>query len=113
MPADGSKTPIGRLMAEGFAFPCACCKRLWAAKTNGLDSCKPMLPPNADCAGPIGGYSFPLYEGPLTRTAIALNCFRCGKPAAEAVSSTNNPETLVGVCADHVLMLERLVTEDP
>lgn len=61
------------------------------------------------CAGPVGGYSFPLYEGPLNREIIATRCFRCGEPAYEAVTSPQNPESYVGVCRDHVLTLERLV----
>jgi hypothetical protein len=113
MVVEGSEisAPIKALLRQGYAFPCSYCKRMWAAKERGLDSCGQVLPRDMVCAGPIGGYSFPLYQGPLTRSAIALHCFRCGKKATEAVSSVNNPETLVGVCADHVMMLERLVPE--
>lgn len=101
--------PVEQLLALGFAFPCACCTRLWRARAKGLDGCGPLLPRGQVCAGPIGGYSFPLYQGPLNREAIAMRCFRCGGPAYEAVSSTYNPEVLVGVCKDHVFALERLV----
>lgn len=104
-----STAPVEQLLKEGFAFPCACCKRLWRAKSKGLDSCGPLLPPGKVCAGPMGGYSFPHYEGPLTRAAIAMKCFRCGDPAHEAVSSVNNPDALVGACKGHLVTLERLI----
>jgi len=112
MAVEGSEpAPIKALLRQGYAFPCSYCKRMWAARERGLNSCREMLPRGAECGGPIGGYSFPLYEGPLTRSAIALHCFRCGEPAKEAVSSIHNPDVLVGVCAAHALMLERLVPE--
>ena len=98
------------LMAQGFAFPCACCKKLWRAKARGMDACEAALS-SQDCGGPLSGMSFPLYEGPLTAQTIATRCFFCGEPAVEAVTTPAQPTTFVGVCKKHVPGLDRLVVE--
>jgi len=105
---------VQRFLREGFAFPCACCKRLWRAKAKGFDMCEVAFMPGKDCGGPMAGMSFPMYEGPLTITSLATMCFRCGAPAVEAVTSRQQPDRFVGVCKKHLPSLERLIpVEDP
>jgi hypothetical protein len=101
--------PVQKFLREGFAFPCACCKRLWRAKAQGFDQCEVAFMPGKDCGGPMAGMSFPLYEGPLTITSLATRCFRCGERAVEAVTSRKNPDRYVGACKVHVPTLDRLV----
>jgi hypothetical protein len=110
-----SDEAVRKFLREGFAFPCACCKRLWRAKAQGFDTCEVAFMPGKDCGGPMAGMSFPMYEGPLTISSLATMCFRCGNPAVEAVSSRQQPTRLIGACKKHVPTLDRLVPmgEDP
>ena len=98
------------LMAEGFAFPCACCQKLWRAKSRGLDVCEVALG-ELDCGGPVSGMSFPLYEGPLTPQSIGTTCFVCGERAAEAVTTPAQPEAFVGICKRHLPVLDKMVVK--
>jgi len=105
---------VQRLLREGFAFPCACCQKLWRAKAKGFDQCEVAFMPGQDCGGPMSGMSFPLYEGPLTPTILATRCFRCGEQAVEAVSSRHQPTRFVGACKVHLSDLESLMpVQDP
>lgn len=103
---------VQKLLREGYAFPCAFCKKLWKAKAKGFDECVVAFMPEKSCGGPIAGMSFPMYEGPLSITALATRCFRCGEPAVEAVTSRLQPTRYIGVCKKHLLLLERLVPVD-
>ena len=99
----------GRLLGAGFAFPCAYCERMWFAVEAGSDTCAPMLPPGASCAGPIAGEAFPFYKGPLTRGWLADHCFRCGEEASKHVEPLKARGVYLGVCDKHVPTLERLI----
>jgi len=101
---------VKQFLAEGFAFPCACCHSLWRAKAKGMDVCEAALS-SKDCGGPMSGMSFPLYEGPLTPQSIATTCFFCGDRAAKTVTTNAQPTTYVGVCKRHLPTLDRLVVE--
>lgn len=103
---------VRELTKAGYAFPCTCCIRMWRAKAKGFTDCSRELPPGKNCGGPMAGMSFPLYIGPLTREAIAMSCLRCGKRAVEAVSSTQNPDLLVGACEEHKLIFDRLIPDE-
>lgn len=92
-------------MGEGYAFPCACCKKLWRNRAKGIDGCE-AAQLGERCGGPLVGMSFPLYEGPLTPQTIATTCMRCGDPADEAVDSWDTPGRFVGVCKKHAPMLD-------
>lgn len=97
-------------LAEGYAFPCATCQKLWRARERGMEACEAALG-GLDCGGPISGQSFPLYEGPLTPQALATHCFFCGDQAAEAVTTPEQPTRFVGVCKRHIPTLDRLVVD--
>jgi len=88
---------VKKALSMGFAFPCACCKKLWWGFERGLDRCKAAVE-GQDCGGPVVDQAFPLYEGPLTRHSIANMCFRCGKNADEAFVT---PTGWVGTCKYH------------
>lgn len=60
----------------------------------------------------MAGMSFPLYEGPLTLQSLATSCFRCGRQAAEAVTSAQQPERFVGICKKHLPMIEALLPDE-
>ena len=104
---------VREALREGYAFTCAMCQKLWWAKAKGLDKrigCQAAVL-GQSCGGPMAGMSFPLYEGPLTESALATSCFRCGQPADEAVTSRLNPTRFIGVCKRHLPTLDRLVPE--
>jgi hypothetical protein len=103
------QSTVQQLLREGFAFPCACCKRLWRAKAQGHDVCEVAFMPGKDCGGPMAGMSFPLYEGPLTPASLATRCIRCGEPAVEAVTSRQQPQRFVGACKKHLPIFDRVV----
>lgn len=103
---------VEQFMREGYAFPCACCKKLWRNKAKGLDQCE-AAQLGERCGGPVAGMSFPLYEGPLSLHAMATRCMRCGEPASEAVDSWDTPLRFVGICKRCAPMLDdRLVPVD-
>lgn len=92
-------------MLGGFAFPCAMCTKLHRMMDRGLLKCEEAVQEGGDCAGPLDGKSFPLYEGPLDREAIASHCIRCGKPQGVDGKGFLRHEAAdggtVGLCAYH------------
>lgn len=94
-------------LAEGYAFPCATCVKLYWAKERGLDECRAGYEGKV-CGGPLVGLGFPEYEGPLTRQAIATHCFRCGQRASKVVEGNRGPG-YVGVCKRHLPVLTRVM----
>jgi hypothetical protein len=97
-----------KFMAQGYAFPCACCAKLWRAMARGMETCEAVFG-NQDCGGPVSGMSYPLYEGPLSESALATYCCFCGERAAEAVTSVCQPTRFVGICSRHAPTIDRLV----
>lgn len=83
-----------RLMSLGYAFPCSFCDRMFVPP-GGAPKCVMK-----DCGGPFSGRSFPRYKGILTRSTIAMHCFRCGDTAEEAIVAGD--KGLVGVCKKHL-----------
>lgn len=106
------QTIVQQLLMEGYAYPCACCKKMWIAKARGYSQCHDAFVRGIDCGGPMSGMSFPRYDGPLTVTHLATHCFRCGETAVEAVSSRLNPDRLIGVCKKHLPTLDRLIPSE-
>jgi len=97
---DVNQTLIQLFMAQGYAFVCATCEKLHRAHNSGFtDGCEAALS-GKDCAGPIVGGNFPLYEGPLTKEALATMCFRCGKEADIAVQPKTGGQ-MIGACKAH------------
>lgn len=83
------------LKSMGYAFPCCFCEQMQVPRGRSVPSC------NMDkCGGPFVGRSFPQYKGPLTRQTLALNCFRCGDPAKEAIVVADGG--YIGVCGTHL-----------
>jgi hypothetical protein len=102
---------VARALMEGYAFPCACCRKLWRARDRGSDVCEAGLT-NQACGGPVIGLAFPLYEGPLTPQALATLCFRCGKPASKFIETQSSPGRYLGLCKRHEPLLNRIVPVD-
>jgi hypothetical protein len=100
-------------LAEGYAYPCAMCVKLYWGKERNLDQCRAAYE-GKDCGGPLSGLGFPEYEGQLTPTHIAKMCFRCGLPASKIVEGNRGPG-LVGVCKRHLPVLSRVMQtgDDP
>jgi len=99
---------VKHLMALGFAFPCACCEKLWRKFDAGRHPSKELYCEGFDlgltCGGPVAGLSFPHYEGPLTRQTIAMSCYHCGKPANK-IFQADLDGGYVGACNEHAKAL--------
>jgi len=91
-----------KLMAAGYAFPCACCFKLHRAIGRGLEFCEHAR--DQSCGGPLLGKAFPMYEGPLTKTAIASKCFCCGENA-DYLAELPRGAGFLGACTKHGEML--------
>lgn len=62
-----------------------------------------------DCAGPISGMAFPLYEGPLTKATKAAVCYRCGAEAQHVIQVKSGE--MIGACDDHLEHLRTFSTK--
>ena len=108
---------VQEAMADGYAFPCAYCKKLWFARSMGYQGgCEAELKGLA-CGGPVVGLGFPLYDGPLTDEHLASHCFRCGAgplrgPAGDKVIEVApRPGTRgrkLGLCKRHLPLVDRI-----
>lgn len=87
------------LLRAGYAFPCATCAKMHRAVARGLASCE-AAEKGQECAGPLSGQSFPLYEGPLTKEMRAVTCFMCGGTATHTLETRDG--VFHGVCAKHL-----------
>ena len=106
---------VQEALAEGYAFPCACCKKLWRAKAVGYrGGCEAQMK-GEECSGPVSGRAFPLYEGPLTLATLASHCFRCGdgplsgSRGDKVIEMPSDPGRQLGLCKRHLPMLDRMV----
>jgi len=86
--------------AQGYAFVCSLCEKLHRAHDVGYTKGCEAAMQGKDCAGPIAGGDFPLYEGPLTRHALASMCYRCGAEAVKGVQPADGGK-VIGACAEH------------
>lgn len=87
--------------AEGMSFICATCHRYWEGRAARADRCTAKGP----CRGPMGGGSFPEYDGPVTD--LRRWCFRCGVEASSGVRVAGT-ERIFGVCDRHLPDVSRL-----
>lgn len=81
-------------VAAGVSLACASCNRYWEGVERGADRCTAEAP----CAGPFGGGSFPLYEGPITD--FSQWCLRCGSVSVEAIRVPGSSRAF-GLCEAH------------
>lgn len=89
------------LLKQGYAYPCACCERLWENYSDNIGVCTAKKE-GVVCGGPIAGLAFPAYKGPLTRDNIIKSCFRCGKPADKIIETTTG---FFGSCKEHLKLV--------
>ena len=107
---DVNQQRVMMFMAQGYAFICATCKKLHRAADSGYTSGCEAQKLHLDCAGPIGGDGFPLYEGPLARDTMARVCFRCGAAAQHAIKSKRSG-LIVGACDEHLELVRSRSTK--
>jgi hypothetical protein len=77
-------------MANGVSFVCANCDNFWWSAERKLDGCKAHHE-RKSCSGPVGGFGFPLYEGPL-QGHLARFCFLTGEPATAVIRTKDGRE---------------------
>jgi hypothetical protein len=94
---------VARAMAGGLSAVCATCERYWAAQERHLDRCLAT----SGCCSPLGGGTFPEYQGPLNDEAFKQFCFVCGEKSFRAVR-VGQSKRLVGVCRDHLVLFQKL-----
>ena len=85
---------VSKLRGDGYSHVCSMCEHMHKALAEGRGLCG-----QENCAGPIGGGSFPKYVGPMSRDAIARSCFACGKEANKILLT---PDGFVGSCNEHL-----------
>ncbi len=97
-------TKVREAVMAGYSPVCATCKHFWVARDlNEVDCGK------KDCGGPIAGKDFPEYDGPITQ--LDKFCFACTRESEYAVRSAQ-AKRLVGVCCEHLKLLDRLVPKE-
>jgi len=84
-------------VASGVSLVCATCTHYWAGVAEDVESGRCSAP--GPCAGPFGGGSFELYDGPITD--FARWCLRCGSESVGAVRVAGT-ERSFGLCAAHL-----------
>ena len=98
MPIDIMKA--GAACAAGLAFPCAACEHHWSGIDKGLGDCA-----RGDCGGPLGGFAFPQYKGPLPEHALRHMCFRCGSPNNLIGVKVVGADRPLAICRAHVNLI--------
>jgi hypothetical protein len=60
------------------------------------------------CGGPMGGQTFPLYDGPLGDGDWTHFCFVCGNPDVENGIQLASPDATrkLGVCREHIQLVD-------
>lgn len=96
--------------ACGFTFVCSMCVKLHAGRRRENASWEKARCVGRNCTGPIGGGSYPEYEGPLKETsAFGNHCWACGKESPESFISSNRPGhdsgRLIGCCTEHLKLI--------
>ena len=94
---------VARAVQQGYSIVCATCRKLWRGKDAGFDGCL------AKCTGPIGGDTFPEYDGDMPD--MVRWCFVCGCDSDYALQVGQKPRR-VGVCKVHLTHLHELVPAD-
>ena len=106
---DVNQQRVQMFLAEGYSFICATCEKLHRARATGYTAgCEAQML-RLDCAGPISGMDFPLYEGPLTKATKATICYRCGDQAQHAIQVKSG--AMVGACDEHLEHLRTFSTK--
>lgn len=97
--SDAARMAIDLGERMNMAFVCRMCTHWWDAVCAGKLDCG-----IESCFGPFSGGSFREYTGPLNN--LASVCFVCGAPARHGVA-TSNGGRVIGICNQHVSMMEQ------
>jgi len=95
-----NQTHVGIFRAQGYGFVCSMCEKLHRAYGVGYTKGCEAAMKGLDCAGPIAGGDFSLYEGPLTTQTLAALCYRCGVDATKGVQPSSGGK-VIGTCDEH------------
>lgn len=95
---DVNQTLASVFRSQGYAFVCSFCEKLHRAHQVGYTKGCEAAMQGLDCAGPIAGGDFPLYEGPLTKHTLASMCYRCGAESVKGVQPAGGGK-VIGACA--------------
>lgn len=93
MPLD--PVQVVEAMANGVSAVCATCLHYWSAYDKRLDSCG-----QPKCGGPIGGGTFPSYDGPM-KGVLHKFCFVCSAPSKFGIRVNGSPR-IIGACPKHI-----------
>jgi hypothetical protein len=103
MPLDTRR--VAEAARSGLSIVCATCQRYWEGRDLGRDSCN-----QPDCGGPVLGRDFPKYVGELPD--LQRWCFACGRDSDFSIKVPQGVHS-VGVCKEHVRLLQDLVPATP
>ncbi len=93
---------IRSAMLSGVSFVCAHCTKFWWGVEKKVGACRAAFE-SKECAGPLGGLSFPEYDGPL-KGHLPKYCFVTGRPSDAYVRA--NDGGLVGITESSMDILE-------
>jgi len=94
---------------SGFSFVCSLCLRLHEGNRMAGGDWDTTRCTGTFCKGPLGGGSYPEYEGPI-KDALNRFCFICGTtnpPHAIASCLPGHPrDRLLGACDEHAKLVD-------
>jgi hypothetical protein len=103
-----TKDQVVVAMNHGFSFTCAMCLKLHEGHALargywGNTKCTGKV-----CSGPMGGASYPEYEGPI-KDMFTRFCYMCGQENPPRGASYNapgcDPSRVVGMCEKHYALV--------
>lgn len=97
-------TGVALAMADGLSAVCASCRLYWEARDRGIPGHKCLS--REKCGSPLVGDAFHEYDGPLVG-GLHQFCFVCGDKS-RFVARVRGRTTGVGICAEHVRLLDTL-----
>ena len=103
-----SKIDVQGAIEAGFSFVCAMCAHLHAGRKQSASWAHTKCTGDG-CVGPLGGQSYPKYEGPIKYALSSFCCF-CGEPNPGHLISSNKPgndkSRMLGVCDKHLKLVQ-------
>ena len=108
MSAAPSQADVRGAMQAGFSFVCSMCAHLHAGRTPLAEWAGTKCTGDG-CSGPIGGQTYPKYEGPIKYALSSFCCF-CGEPNPTHMASSslpgNDTTRMIGVCDKHLHLVQ-------
>lgn len=106
-----SEEDVRAAREAGFTQVCSMCVKLHAAHRRYKTAWDKVKCLGKRCMGPLGGGSYPEYEGPLKETnAFANHCWCCGKENPDHFIQSNRPGhdrgRLLGCCSEHLKLIQ-------